>query len=187
MDFLKNNITYVFLALVGLVAMSSKGIILYNEEILVALAFVSFVSFCVTNYSSTVAESLDDRANSIQEELQTYLTLKESYLRSLIDTHKKQVDLSAVILSLNSFSSSCLVEHTAQRESELERNVTNQVSSQLKSLAALGSGMRSGVYTKLASSLRTCVLESLQRAKKSKQDLKPKVLKEAIQKLATYN
>ena len=183
MDFLKNNITYVFLALVGLVAMSSKGIILYNEEILVALAFVSFVSFCVTNYSSTVAESLDDRANSIQEELQTYLTLKESYLRSLIDTHKKQVDLSAVILSLNSFSSSCLVEHTAQRESELERNVTNQVSSQLKSLA----GMRSGVYTKLASSLRTCVLESLQRSKKSKQDLKPKVLKEAIQKLATYN
>ena len=88
---------------------------------------------------------------------------------------------------MNSFSSSCLVEHTVQRESELERNVTNQVSSQLKSLAALGSGMRSGVYTKLASSLRTCVLESLQRSKKSKQDLKPKVLKEAIQKLATYN
>nr|YP_009647104.1 ATP synthase F0 subunit beta [Chloroparvula japonica]QBX98759.1 ATP synthase F0 subunit beta [Chloroparvula japonica] len=187
MDLVYNNRwSFGLLAFVGLVAMSSKGIILYNEEILVALAFVGFVTFCVKNYSASIAESLDDRSAAIQEELQTYLTQKESYLVSLMNEHKKQVGLAMSLADLGTSSASDLTSMTAQRERELATNVTQMVNSQLKNLSTLGSGLRYSLTTKLAGGLRAGVLENLQRSKKLNQNLKPQVLKGAITKLSTY-
>ena len=56
---------------------SSKGIIIYNEETLVALSFCAFVFFCLHYFGSTVQESLNERGLAIKTELQNFLLLKE--------------------------------------------------------------------------------------------------------------
>ena len=86
-----NRYFAIGLGLVAIIGLSSKGLILYNEEILVLLAFTGFIIFVVQNYGQDVADNLDERSNAIQKELQTFLDLKEAYLEALVQEHKKQV------------------------------------------------------------------------------------------------
>ena len=62
---------------------SSKGIIIYNEETLVALSFCAFVFFCLHYFGNTVQESLNERGLAIKTELQNFLLLKEDSLQEL--------------------------------------------------------------------------------------------------------
>ncbi len=79
---------YIF-AFLAFCVVSSKHIIIYNEEILVALSFLFFVIFVSYYFGNNIKESLDERSNAIQSELQNFLTLKKDCLNELFNEYKK--------------------------------------------------------------------------------------------------
>ena len=86
--FSHQKINYTALFLLFCVA-SSKGIIIYNEEILVALSFALFVLFCLSYFGNTVKESLDERSSTIQFQLEDFHRSKETSLQQLLSLHKR--------------------------------------------------------------------------------------------------
>ena len=57
--------------------LSSKRILIYNEEIIVALCFILFLLFCRKSFGETFKVTLDTRIQAIKEELQQFLNPKE--------------------------------------------------------------------------------------------------------------
>ena len=68
---------------------SSKHIIIYNEEILVSLSFLFFVIFVSFYFGDTIKESLDERKKLIESELQNFLNLKKESYKTLFKIHEK--------------------------------------------------------------------------------------------------
>ena len=59
----------LFAAILLICALSSKKIIIYNEELIVAACFIGFIIFTRKSFGSTFQEFFDGRMESIQEEL----------------------------------------------------------------------------------------------------------------------
>ena len=79
---------YIFGFLVFCV-FSSKNIIIYNEETLVALSFFAFIFFVFRYFGDTIKQSLDERSEGIKVELQNFLHLKAQSLKQLYKEHQK--------------------------------------------------------------------------------------------------
>jgi len=77
---------YVSLFLLWCV-LSSKHILIYNEETLVALSFFLFVYLTHRYAGDAFGESLDSRGKEIAQELQHYLNVREESLRALAQAH----------------------------------------------------------------------------------------------------
>nr|ULQ69937.1 ATPase subunit 4 [Thurnia sphaerocephala] len=59
----------LFAAILFICALSSKKILIYNEEMIVACCFLGFLIFSRKSFGQTFQESLDGRIQSIMEEL----------------------------------------------------------------------------------------------------------------------
>ena len=69
----------------------SKEFIVFNEEILVLLAFFIFI-FLVINYAkSAINESLNEKLEHIKNEFNFYKNLQKQTISYLIGYHKKQI------------------------------------------------------------------------------------------------
>ena len=79
---------YLFAFLVFCV-LSSKHIIIYNEELLVAVSFLGFVFFSLHYFGNTIRESLDDRRDGIKAELERFFLLKRKSLQEVAEQHAK--------------------------------------------------------------------------------------------------
>ena len=180
-----NRYFAIGLVLIAIIGLSSKGLILYNEEILVLLAFTGFIIFVVQNYGQDIANNLDERSNAIHQELQTFLDLKETYLKALVQEHKKQIGLGKAIKIVGYFAKSQLRLIGIQRKNELSSRVNFQVNQQLNSLASMGSGLDYQLQSKMANSLRSAVLVTLQQAKRQKKPINSLLVKKAISRLGS--
>ena len=82
----------------------SKEFIVFNEEILVLLAFFIFI-FLVINYAkSSINESLNDKLEQIKNEFDFYKNLQKQTISYLIGYHKKQTLLVDNIKKILFFS-----------------------------------------------------------------------------------
>lgn len=70
----------LFAALLSICALSSKKILIYNEEIIVACCFIGFIIFSRKSLGKTFKATLDERIQAIQEELQQFLNPNEVVL-----------------------------------------------------------------------------------------------------------
>nr|QBX98831.1 ATP synthase F0 subunit beta [Chloropicon sp. RCC4434] len=70
------------LYLLAFIVATSKQIIIYNEELLVTLAFYSFVFFIGKNYGDELTESLFSRSNELQKDIEVGLSEKSGGLSS---------------------------------------------------------------------------------------------------------
>ena len=80
---------YISLDFLAFCVFSSKHIIIYNEETLVALSFFCFIFFVSRYFGNTITESLNERSNIIQQELQNFLNIKETSFKELLAEHNK--------------------------------------------------------------------------------------------------
>jgi len=129
-----NKFTKLIVVVLIFIVLSSKHILLFNEETLVALSFMCFM-FCSYHYlSDTVSDSLNERSNIIREELQTFLKLKEELTIELIKEHKKQIELNRLMQEVSAFSCSEVITVVTQRESALKSIFTLQIQTKLKTL-----------------------------------------------------
>jgi hypothetical protein len=72
----------LFAAILFICALSSKKILIYNEEMIVALCFIGFIIFSRKSLGQTFKVTLDSRIQAIQEELQQFLNPNEVVLLS---------------------------------------------------------------------------------------------------------
>ena len=129
------KINYTALFLVFCVA-SSKGIIIYNEEILVALSFALFVVFCLSYFGNTVKESLDERSSTIRFQLEDFHRLKLQSLQQLLSLHKQLKQAKNLFPSLNKDTQKQL-SYTSSSENQrlqLHNRFSEQVQQKLTAL-----------------------------------------------------
>jgi len=67
---------YLYVVLLGLIAFS-KEFLVFNEEVLVLLAFVIFIYLIVTYGGEVIGGELDLRKEKIKEEFDLYKNLQE--------------------------------------------------------------------------------------------------------------
>jgi len=84
----KRGKIYLFVLLAVIVFTSKKIIIIYNEELLVALTFFAFVFFLYNFFGDDIKRSLDERCLTIQQELETFYVLKKESLTQALQQHK---------------------------------------------------------------------------------------------------
>lgn len=70
----------LFAAILSICASSSKKILIYNEEMIVACCFIGFIIFSRKSLGKTFKVTLDGRIQAIQEELQQFLNPNEVVL-----------------------------------------------------------------------------------------------------------
>lgn len=80
--------------------LSSKHILIYNEETLVALSFFLFVYLTHKYAGDAIGESLDSRGQEIAQELQHYLDVRAQSLQALAQAHGATAHLGHHMKSL---------------------------------------------------------------------------------------
>ena len=98
-EFLKSRKMILPVFLLFCVA-SSKGIIIYNEETLVALSFAAFVIFSYSYFGNTIKESFDERSALIENGFDNLHRLKRESLQKLLSFHKRTLQLKKVFPAL---------------------------------------------------------------------------------------
>ena len=148
---------YIFLFL-GFCVLSSKNIIIYNEETLVALSFVLFVYFVFYYFGNNIKESLDERSETIKAELQNFLKLKRSSLENLYAEHEKVAKLGKVLSQVSSFTISEINKSTRLGKESLYAGITSQVKNRLTLLSDSSSLLQQKFQQVIANTLLDAVL-----------------------------
>ena len=115
----QNASTLLFGGLTFLV-LSSKNIIIYNEEILIGLSFIAFLIFSSITLGESIREAFTFRKETIQKELQKYLDVKEALLQDLLTEYKKALLLEGQVAQLREQSCKELRTLHSTREAGLQ-------------------------------------------------------------------
>ena len=158
---------YIFLFL-GFCVLSSKNIIIYNEETLVALSFVLFVYFVFYYFGNNIKESLDERSETIKAELQNFLKLKRSSLENLYAEHKKVAKLGKVLSQVSSFTISEINKSTRLGKESLYAGMYSQYKNRLTLLSDSSSLLQQKLQQVIANSLLDAVLVKRVKDKQNK-------------------
>ena len=127
---------WVTLTILGISFLTSKEIILYNEETLVLLTFASFIIFAYINVSDSVSEELADRSDKIRKEFEAYFTVRENFLKMLIAYHEKQKVLYKEISEIFAVTESQIKATILKRQTALEHSIALQIKQKLKTIQA---------------------------------------------------
>jgi hypothetical protein len=104
---------HIILAIFVLCALSFLDIIVFNEEILLTLCFLSFLFYCFNTLSDSIFSSFEDRASKFEQDLLLSFSITKQSLTNDFSTHLKMqafVDqFSILMFSLLGFLSNCLV------------------------------------------------------------------------------
>ena len=158
---------YIFGFLVFCV-LSSKHIIIYNEETLVALSFFFFIFFVSRYFGTTITESLNERSNIIQQELQNFLNIKETSFKELLAEHQKVFDLVKTLKALNMFTTSELFILNSNSQKALKNVFIEQIQLKLKTLAFSKLMLQQKLQYLLSESILSNVLLAYQHTKNDK-------------------
>lgn len=123
---------FIFLAFSVL---TSKNILIYNEETLVALSFFCFIFFVLHYFGNTIKDSLNERSQVIGEELQNFLILQENSFQEVLTLHQKVSGLLKVLGVLNTFTKNELNALNISGDKELKNMFHFRIQNKLKTLA----------------------------------------------------
>ena len=156
--FSNKKLTPYIIGFLAFCVVSSKHIIIYNEEILVALSFLLFVIFVSYYFGNTIKESLDERSTAIQSELQNFLSLKKDSLNTLYKEHKKTSLSKQILQNITNFTSLQLKNKTAGSEKALKTLFSQTINTKLKNLSNSNLNVKSQLHKIIADQLLPAVL-----------------------------
>lgn len=174
---------FIFLAFAVL---SSKNILIYNEETLVALSFFCFIFFVLHYFGNTIKESLNERSLVIREELQNFVILKEKGFQELLRQHQKTSGLAKSLGVLNTFTKNELNTLNANGEKALKNMWNARIQNKLKTLAFSKMMLQQKLQLLLSEKIISNVLVAFPKKGKGIAKLKTyknKTIKKAIQSL----
>jgi len=142
---------------------SSKNIIIYNEETLVALCFFAFIFFVFRYFGDTIKTSFDERSESIKAELQNFLFLKADSLKQLYKEHQKVYALTATLDTVKSFT---VKELKKQRSLDYNKVFSDQIKQKLNTLSESKMSLYQELQQLIAQNILSAVLVKKSSLKK---------------------
>nr|QES94806.1 ATP synthase F0 subunit beta [Trebouxia lynnae] len=179
---------YIFGFLVFCV-FTSKNIIIYNEETLVALSFFAFIFFVFRYFGDTIKQSLDERSQTIKYELQNFLYLKADSLKQLYKEHQKVAALTSTLSTVKQFTVSELKQSTKYGKTTLNKVFSDQIKQKLNTLSSSKVSLYQEVQQLIAQNILSAVLVKISSLKKAgKKDflLNSKNIKTTVKKNALH-
>nr|QGP70618.1 ATP synthase F0 subunit beta [Tetraselmis sp. CCMP 881] len=90
MNFLKFNDYYAFIFIFLFFSLiTSNHFLIFNEETVVAICFISFIIFSFKFFGQSLKESLDERSEAIKNEFYQALVLEQKYCQKAIYQYEK--------------------------------------------------------------------------------------------------
>jgi len=158
---------YLF-AFLAFCVLSSKHIIIYNEETLVALSFFLFVYFVSNYFGNTITDSFHERSQVIQQELQNFLTIKEQSYQELVSEHQKISHVVDGLKSVTLFTTAQLQALHSKTQKALQNIFIEHIQSKLKTLAFSNLMLQQQLQYSLSENILSNVLVAYQATKKTK-------------------
>lgn len=146
---------FIFLAFSVL---SSKNILIYNEETLVALSFFCFIYFVIHYFGMSIKNSLDERSQQILIELQNFFLIKESSLQKLHEQHEKTSKLVKIRNVLEDFTKTELQHLNQTGEKALKNMWNSRIQAKLKTVAFSKMMLQQRLQELLAEKVRSNIL-----------------------------
>nr|YP_665669.1 unidentified protein [Nephroselmis olivacea]AAF03196.1 unidentified protein [Nephroselmis olivacea] len=160
----RENLILFGFGFLAFITLSSKRIILYNAEILVALSFLLFLLFSLTYFRESVEDMFVARSESIQTDFQAYLDQKRKWLYLLtIETALSATKAPNQLLS--HFSSTQGATIAKYQESNLQNRIISGIADKLETLEVTNRAMERKVQSGLGKGLRSGVLEEYSKSK----------------------
>ena len=145
---------------------SSKNIIIYNEETLVALSFFAFIFFVFRYFGDTIKQSLDERSESIKVELQNFLHLKASSLKQLYKQHQRVSTLTNTLTTVKPFTVSKLKSASNSGKGGLNKVLKDQIQQKLNTLSSSKVSLYQELQLIIARNILSAVLVKINLLKK---------------------
>lgn len=168
------KVSFLLLALFVALVFSSKQLIIYNEEILVAVCFVGFVLFVQTSFGETIRSTFTERQTSLLSDLHHYLSSREAYLIESIKHH--QLRSTSLRSSTQMIGEACL--HTMitrcgpQCLQTVQAVLSQQVVGQLKTFLAVQNQSRESFQNQIVARFRSTVCNQFRFAQLRKHQSK---------------
>jgi Ca2+/Na+ antiporter len=175
--FITENFSLITISLLTFFVLSSKHIIIYNEETLVLICFISFLIFTSLQASDSIEKSLNERSNAIYSELQNSFSLKESLFLELLQEQKKELLLQNFIAVLMNGTRMELQNSVNQRRKALQNILISTLFSKLSVLLQFQINIQEKIQKAILQGFRGNVLE---RFELSKKELRIKLIQQAI-------
>ena len=176
---------YIF-GLLLFCVLSSKNIIIYNEETLVALSFFAFIFFVFRYFGNTIKQSLDERSESIKVELQNFLHLKAESLKQLYEEHQKVSTLTNTLTTMKQFTVSELKQASNLGKGGLNKILKDQIMQKLNTLSSSKVSLYQELQQLIAQNILSAVLVKisiLKKEGKKKFLLNSKNIKQSVPRL----
>tara|TARA_B110000305_G_C19361470_1_gene599690 strand:+ start:555 stop:1103 length:549 start_codon:yes stop_codon:yes gene_type:complete len=176
---------YLYIILLGLVALS-KEFLVFNEEVLVLLAFGIFIYLMVNYGGEMIAGELDSRKEKIKEEFDLYKNLQEKTFTHLISYHKKQQSLSTEIKEVFDISKSEINNIEKYYENLFQNFLVLNFEERLKRVSINENKTNSALQKEIFVDLRAHLMDSysIENGKMSKKNRK-QLLKDCVEQLKT--
>jgi hypothetical protein len=174
------NKTLILASTLAFVVLSSKNIIIYNEEILVALSFLCFVLFSFISFQESVKQTFDARRALIQQELEHMLVLKSETIQRLQKEYKHSVNLGTSLETLKTAAVQELENAQQQRIQAFQTSVQKKCIQKLQYILNLEKQLQHELHTRIQRSFQQSVLEYFQ---KHQSTLTPQLIDQACDQL----
>lgn len=125
-NYVMTSKTYIVAILAFCVA-SSRQIIIYNEELLVAITFLCFVLYIKTAFGTSIKESLDESRESILRELQSLAIYKKKGSLELKSIHEKVPLMEKSLESIENYISRLVLQISNIAENTLLSTARQQI------------------------------------------------------------
>lgn len=133
-SFFRSNSLYFLGASLLFLVLSSKNILIYNEELLIALSFLAFIATSVSTAGASLEDTFHSRKMLIQEELQAFFTSKETLLQEVKKQAMMQSALAHSMQALGTLVQKELQHLHAQRDMTVKNTVQAHMLSQLHAM-----------------------------------------------------
>ncbi len=152
------NKTLIGASILAFFVCSSKNLIIYNEEILVALSFLLFVIFSFHSFQETVKQTFQDRQQTILNELEQVLVTKATTIKNLQMTHTKSLQLVQSLEALKKTAVEELEMAQSQRIQAFETKLKRKCLQKLQTILALEKQWSHELHQQIGSSFQQSVL-----------------------------
>lgn len=176
---------YLYGVLLVLIAFS-KEFLVFNEEVLVLLAFSIFIYLLVNYGGEMIADELDARKEKIKEEFDLYKNLQEKTFTHLISYHQKQKLLSSEIKEVFEISKAEIANVEKFYENSLQNHLVSNFEERLKRVSTNENKTNAALQKEIFTDLRAYLMDSysVESNKMSKNNRK-QLLKNCVEQLKT--
>nr|YP_009310484.1 ATP synthase subunit 4 [Pyramimonas parkeae]AOT98947.1 ATP synthase subunit 4 [Pyramimonas parkeae] len=175
-----NRITKRILAC--LFVFSAKQLLIYNEEGLVLLCFIAFIAFSGIYMGDSVQEFFSERRQIIKKELERSLELEIQYINKYSNELDSYQEVKNWVTKMSPFYKLYIENLVISKEKAFKYICSQQLTSKLKNLTYSQKLSQEELPFIILSNFRESVLESF---KLSKKQLRIKLIRESLQKLAS--